>query len=294
MRRIASVAALLLVAACSLALGVTAVAHAAEPTTSVHVVRYASDGTTVLAEATLDYRWMEANLPVCGDGVTHYYHQGPVFEGDKWDPEETANLKDRGAVKGTDVKDVCEQVGGMSPGDEVMLCAVDGYQVTFAYATVCEPPERQGPLVLCWYNGEDAGGGEHQGDGYPPSYVVAMRSVFMARTANAEGKFVFGNWDMHECLPEEAQHFYGELYPSTNGLSGKWIDEILVYSGEAPPDSTPAANPTPAATPTPAPQAASDADATAQSSRTLWLVVIGAGAAVLAAVLLTLSLRRRR
>jgi hypothetical protein len=43
---------------------------------------------------------MEANLPVQGDGATHYYHQGPVFEGDKWDPEETANLKDKGAVMG--------------------------------------------------------------------------------------------------------------------------------------------------------------------------------------------------
>ncbi|MDG6257091.1 MAG: argininosuccinate synthase, partial [Methanomicrobiaceae archaeon] len=48
-------------------------APAAAATTEVHVVKYANDGTTVLAETTVDYTWMEANLPVYGDGVTHYY-----------------------------------------------------------------------------------------------------------------------------------------------------------------------------------------------------------------------------
>ncbi len=49
-------------------------------TTEVHIVRYAADGATVLQETTVDYRWMEENLPVLGDGETHYYHQGPVFD----------------------------------------------------------------------------------------------------------------------------------------------------------------------------------------------------------------------
>ncbi len=56
--------------------------HAAEPTTEVHVIRYAENGT-ILNETTVTYEWMEGNLPVYGDGVTHYYHQGPVFEGDR-------------------------------------------------------------------------------------------------------------------------------------------------------------------------------------------------------------------
>ena len=30
-------------------------------------------------ETTKTYQWLEANLPVLGDGTTHYYHQGPVF-----------------------------------------------------------------------------------------------------------------------------------------------------------------------------------------------------------------------
>ncbi len=113
--------------------GLVNTAYAA-PTTAVHVVKYAADGTTILNETTVTYLWMEANLPVQGDGKTHYYHQGPVFVKDKegqWDVNETTNFKDEGAVKGTDVKDLCNLVGGMNAGDEVMIKAIDGYHVEF-------------------------------------------------------------------------------------------------------------------------------------------------------------------
>lgn len=221
----------------------TCLVHA-DPTTEVHVIKYAED-VTILVETTVSYQWMEENLPVYGDGVAHYYHQGPVFEGDKRDKNETKNLKDKGAVKGTDVKDLCDLVEGMSPGDEVMIHAPDGYHVEFGYTNVYEPQPRQGPIVLCWYCGEDTEVGERQGKGYPPDYFMGMRLVFFA-----DG-YIFGNWDMHECLPEKCQHFYGDLYPSTNGLSVKWVDEIRIYTGEytgargGPAKSMPTPNPIP-------------------------------------------------
>ncbi len=209
---------------------------AAEPTTEVYLVKYASDSTTVLQESTVGYQWMEANLPVYGDGVTHYYHQGPVFEGDMWDPQETANLKDKGAVKGTAVKDLCELVGGMVPGDEIMLASPDGYHVRFAYDNIYRPLARQGTITLCWFKGEDAGAGYDFGYPGKDEYNSAMQLIFLAGTLNHEGKPVFGNTDMRICLPEEQyQHFYDGL-ASTNGLSGKWISEIRIYSGEAPID----------------------------------------------------------
>ena len=212
-------------------LSATAV-QAAEPTTEVHVLKYATDGTTILNETTVTYQWMEENLPIYGDGITHYYHQGPVFEGDKWDPDETTNFKDMGAVRGTNVMDLCGLVGEMSPGDEVSIYSPDGYHVEFDYVNVYEPQPRQGPMVLCWYNGGDTKvGGERQGVGYPPDFYTGMRLVFFAdNSTNSEGKHVFGNWDMNESLPEKCVHFY-ELYPSTNGLSVKWVDEIRIYSG---------------------------------------------------------------
>jgi hypothetical protein len=214
-----------------LALCATCFAQAA-PTTEVHVVKYAQDGT-IVNETTVTYQWLEANLPVYGDGITHYYHQGPVFEGNKWDPNETANYKDRGAVKGTDIKELCALVGGMSPEDEVAIHAPDGYHVEFGYANVYEPQPRQGPIVLCWYCGEDIPGmGERQGVGYPPDYFMGMRLVFFAdNSTNPDKAHVFGNWDMHECLPAKWQYFFDELYPSTSGLSVKWVDEVRIYSG---------------------------------------------------------------
>jgi hypothetical protein len=188
---------------------------------------------TVLAERTVDYRWLEANLPVLGDGVTHYYHQGPVFLDDRegqWDRNETTNFKDHGAVKCTDVADLADLVGGMAPGDEAMVRAIDGYHVEFGYSNVVTPLPRQGPIGICWYNGEETAIGERQGVGYPPDYHAGMRLTILADSStNTEGKHVFGNSDMRAVMPPESIHLFDNLYPSTNGLSVKWIDEVRVY-----------------------------------------------------------------
>jgi hypothetical protein len=214
--------------------GLVNAAYAA-PSTAVHAVKYAADGTTVLNETTVTYQWMEANLPVLGDGTTHYYHQGPVFVDDKegqWDVNETTNFKDHGAVKGTDVKDLCNLVGGMQAGDEVMIKAPDGYHVEFGYENVYTPSPRQGPIVVTWYNGEESDVGERQGVGYPPDFYMGMRLVFFADTSvNSEGKHVFGNNDMRVVMPEEQIHLFDELYPSTNGYTVKWVDEVRIYTG---------------------------------------------------------------
>jgi len=206
-------------------------------TTELHLLRIAENGT-VLEEQTVDYQWMEANLPVQGDGITHYYHQGPVFTEDlegRWDVNETSNYKDRGAVKGTDVKDLCDLIGGMTEGDDVMIVAVDGYHVEYGYSTIYEPPARQGPATVCWYVGEHVSGvGERQGVGYPgqDGYFLGMRLVFLADdSVNPDGLHVFGNNDMREALPEKSVYFYEGLYPSTSGLTVKWVSEIRIYEG---------------------------------------------------------------
>jgi hypothetical protein len=122
----------------------------------------------------------------------------------------------------------------MSPENEIMFKAVDGYHEEFAYENIYEPRPEQGVITLCWYNGEDALFGERYGEGYPGNYYTAMQIVFLAGTTNADGKYVFGNSDMKVCLPDEKyQHFYEGL-PSTNGLSGKWINEVVIFTGEPP------------------------------------------------------------
>jgi hypothetical protein len=184
---------------------------------------------------------MESTLPVQGDGVTHYYHQGPTFDlNNLWDPAELVNLKDKGALKGTDVMDLCELVGGMSPSDEVTIKAVDGFSKTFDYTDVYSPEPEQGKMVVCWWR-------EGQ---YVPEFGDGMQLIFFAETTNGDGQYVFGNWDMHECIPEELWHYY-EVYPSSNGYTVKYINRISIYSTVPLPTPTP--RPTPTSTPIPTP-----------------------------------------
>ena len=192
----------------------------AATTDSIVITKYANDRSTILSQATVDYQTLEATLPVQGDGVVHQYLQGPVFEGDIWDPEERANIKDWGANKGTDLKDLCVLVGGMYPGDTVEVKASDGLGKTYDYSNVCMPDPRQGKVVICWWNNGI----------YVPSWPDGMRLVFFAETMNPDGLYVFGNWDQHECMPQNRWYYYNGEYPTTTGHSVKYINRVNIYS----------------------------------------------------------------
>ena len=210
-------------------------------TTSVTIIKYASDNTTVLAQTTVTYQWMEANLPVLGDGTTHYYHQGPVFidnadeateQALRWNPAEDTNVqeKDMGAVKGTNVKDLCNLVGGMSDGDELKVKASDGLTKWFGYKNVYQYSTREGPMGVTWCK-----------DGnYPDTgYSEGMRLVWFADTSvNPWGIHAFGNYDWHQAADPEYWYYYvsgGENYPTTTGLSVQYVSQLLIYSNMAVP-----------------------------------------------------------
>lgn len=208
---------------------------ASAATTSIHIEKVAADGKTLLFSGDVDAGWMEANLPVYGDGVTHYYHQGPVFVDDpdqvneeilRWNKKEDHNVqeKDLGALKGTALKDLCNIAGGMDPGDTVTIRARDGFKKTFAYRNIYMPTERQGPMVIAWYC---------DGEGYVPDYSTGMRLVFFADTSgNPWGIHAFGNWDWHESADSEYYYYYvqgNEHYPTTTGLSVQEISTISIH-----------------------------------------------------------------
>ncbi|MGC9444750.1 MAG: Ig-like domain-containing protein [Candidatus Methanospirareceae archaeon] len=202
-------------------------------TTEVQVVKFASDSISIINETTINYSWMEANLPVYGDGMTHYYHQGPTFDpSNLWDPGEIINIESRdfGAAQGTDVKDLCELVGGMAAGDWVKIKASDGFFKSFDYDDVYLPEPQLGRMVIAWYNPTYGG--------YPPAYDSGLRLIFFANTTNPAGKYVFGNWDMHETLAENRWHYYygsGTLWPSSSGLSVYFVNRLEIYSRLAAP-----------------------------------------------------------
>ena len=196
---------------------------------SVHVVKYDTDGTTILNETNVTYLWMKANLLVIGDGTTHYKFEACDFtEGDHWDQAETypGGFKIDRVVKGTSVKDLCELVGGMGAETEIKLVASDGYETSLGYANIYTDEltstqrERQGDAFLAWWADDQ---------GYVPDYSNGMRLFFSA----SDDDYVFGLWDMHECMDEDYWHYYwngGVQYPSCAGLSAKYIDTIKIYS----------------------------------------------------------------
>jgi PKD repeat protein len=220
---------------------------ASAATTGLTIIRYASDNTTVLSQTTVTYQWMRDNMPVLGDGTTHYYHQGPVFidnadeateQALRWNPAEDTNVdtKDMGAVKGTNLKDLCDLVGGMSSGEKVKVLSSDGWSKLLAYKNVYEYSSREGPVGICWYK-----------DGkYPDTgYTEGMRMVWFAdNSTNPWGIHAFGNWDWHEAAAPEYWYYDqpgGENYPTTTGISGYYVNRIYIYSSEAAPSAPGAA-----------------------------------------------------
>ncbi|KQC07396.1 MAG: hypothetical protein APR55_04010 [Methanolinea sp. SDB] len=188
---------------------------------------------------------MAANLPVLGDGSTHYYHQGPVFLDDpdpeieemlRWNPEEDVNVleKDMGAIKGTNIKDLCDLVGGLNAGEVILVKAEDGLSRSFAYENVYGYSATEGPMVLTWYVD---GLGLYPPESYPDTgYSDGMRLVWLADdSTNPFGVNAFGNWDWHEAADPVYYYYYqsgDELYPTTTGLSVKYVSDIHLLTDD--------------------------------------------------------------
>ena len=218
---------------------------ASAATTELTISRLASDGKTVLEQVTVDYHFLEENLDILGDGVTRYYCQGPVFIDDpdpetqemlRWNQEEDTNWadKDMGAVKGTNLADLCDLVGGMDPGQELEIKAIDGFKKKFAYENVYEyDADREGPMAIAWW-----------GDGkYPDTgYSDGMRLVWFAGASEKEdgpdgpGLYhVFGNWEWREAADSKYWYYYNNTHPTTTGLSVQKVSQINILTDEEPP-----------------------------------------------------------
>ncbi|MFA5375474.1 MAG: hypothetical protein WC455_06950 [Dehalococcoidia bacterium] len=192
-------------------------AKPAEAATNSIIVNLYNTDSELVESITLNLTQIKA-LPVQGNGSTHYYHQGPTFnESDIWDESETVNLKDMGALKGADVKDFCEALNATVPSDaHIEIKASDSFAKTFDYDDIYNPEARQGKLVICY-----------EKDGVEVStWSDGMRLVFFADDC------VFGNWDMHETLDEDEWHLYSGVWPSTHGLSVKYVSQINIYDQE--------------------------------------------------------------
>jgi len=195
-----------------------------EPTTlpSVHIVRYAADGVTILNETTKTYQWMEQNLFIYGgESGVRLRFQGPTFNpNDLWNPAEDINPgKVDEVVKATSIRDLCDLVGGAPEGSEIILKASDGYEAKLNYTNLYTPLDRQGEPLLAWWT-------ERQG--YVPDYTEGIRLFFNSPDG------IFGADDMRACLAQNYWHYYGDSgiqYPSAAGVSNKNIVTVEIHPG---------------------------------------------------------------
>jgi PKD repeat protein len=239
--------------------------------TEVTVRRYATDGLTPVNETTKTYLWMEANLPVYGDGNTYYYFQGPIFEeeweanygvtfpeyrtdwggtppdwlnssemwdriwnGTAYEQKEETNWqgKNLGKLKGTNIKDLCDLVGGLPEGKRVRVIATDNVDQYLPYSALYEPPSQLGSYVLTWWSvGASESGATNGYTG--PDYPTGMRATFFSDTSrNENGDHVAGLGDQAEGLPEDSWYYFGGHYPSMGGWTLKNVDRIYVYGND--------------------------------------------------------------
>jgi hypothetical protein len=135
-----------------------------------------------------------------------------------------------GAVKGTNLKDLCNLVGGMASGDTFEVRSEDGFSKQFTYSSVYTPQARQGPIGLAWFNADE---------GMVPAYQTGMRLIFFADTSvNPWHLHAFGNSDMQATIPQDEWHFFNSIYPTTTGLSVQSVQELRIYSSVAPQTAT--------------------------------------------------------
>lgn len=192
------------------------------PTTSLTVTKHDAHGQVI---STRSFTLSELkSMPVVGDGTTHYYHEEYVSnastQDEFWDVNETGVSVDMGTPQGTDIKDLCNLVGGAARGSIITVKASDGYCTSFPYENVYYPQPRQGKVIIAWSN--TSFGGD------VPNFTDGLRLEFMAETINASGQHIYSLWDMHETLPS-AYHGYNGGGPSTLHISIKWVSNIDIY-----------------------------------------------------------------
>jgi hypothetical protein len=132
----------------------------ADGTTEVTVTKYASDGVTILYQDTVTLDEMMADspeLPIYGDGETHYVYQGPIFQGE-W---ETAH-----PGQTWDDTPICE--GDTIPGTDVI----------FSNPPSCIPYDR-------WNPDEDTNCGGPEGA--QPKDLGAVRGTAVIDLCNLAG-----------------------------------------------------------------------------------------------------------
>lgn len=132
-----------------------------------------------------------------------------VLEGELSFENQFGNFKGKGNYRGVPIRELVEKAGGMAPGDNLMVYALDGYSQEFAYENVypesCGWTEHQGEMALAVeYNGTTV-----------PEWTDGYRITFFPDD---------GVYDNNDCSLTSAQGQGWNLYQSAGG---RWVRNVI-------------------------------------------------------------------
>ncbi len=218
-------------AACCLVIALLFVASPAmAATTSVTVTKYRDNNyATVDQAATL-------SLTDLIDDFTQIYSNGPVYmQRGTFDPNDVWGDANQGVLyygehNGTYIRDLTDEVGGMSDGDELWVLGIDK-PITryFGFDNVYTPHERQGDMILAWWDNETGLAGDTWNSGLCLFFYTPPSSHGVADSLNLTNRDMEASFDSwYQRFTPDRDH-PEDLYPVANGLMVKNVTDLAIY-----------------------------------------------------------------
>jgi len=150
------------------------------------------------------------------------YMQGPTFNTSDPYGDAGENMILYYEHNGTYVRNLTDLVGGMSAGDEIAVKASDGMTRYFNHTNVYTPMDRQGQMVLAWWDNQS---------GAVPTYSEGIRLFIYTPPASygVSDSLNLTLRDMFYSMAPWYRYNYSGIWPSAKGLSVKYVNQLKIY-----------------------------------------------------------------
>jgi len=211
-----------LIATLLLIVGGMLVAPVSAVTTEVTTIKYAANNYSY-AESSATRTWTQMQSSFTNvDSKGPVYMQGPTFNTSDPYGDAGENMILYYEHNGTYVRNLTDLVGGMSAGDEIAVKASDGMTRYFNYTNVYTPIDRQGQMVLAWWDNQS---------GAVPTYSEGIRFFIYTPPASygVSDSLNLTLRDMFYSMAPWYRYNYSGTWPSAKGLSVKYVNQLKIY-----------------------------------------------------------------
>lgn len=198
------------------------VASVSAVTTEVTAIKYAANNYSY-AESSATRTWTQMQSAFTNvDSKGPVYMQGPTFNTSDPYGDAGENMILYYEHNGTYVRNLTDLVGGMSSGDEIAVKASDGMTRYFNYTNVYTPMDRQGQMVLAWWDNPS---------GAVPTYSEGIRFFIYTPPASygVSDSLNLTLRDMFYSMAPWYRYNYSGTWPSAKGLSVKYVNQLKIY-----------------------------------------------------------------